>query len=206
MERSTWKAKLGSLMLGLLLMAGSGLSSPSEATTLKRMSVEKLAATNTSVTIGTVVESRSYWNEGGTFILTDVVIEPDAVLKGQAVRGSRMVLTLMGGQVDDLATVIVGGASFELGKSYVIFSSVSDLPGAPSVSTVRDHSQGVFELIQSADGHLRAVSQASDQHLIADDRGQKSAPGGERGMDFDGLLRSIERGVSTDKNGQGVSQ
>ena len=193
-------------VLGLLVAAGLGLAGPAAATTLMRVGLERLVAENSTVMIGEVVETRSYWNADGSFILTDVVVEPDAVLKGERSIEGRRVLTLMGGQVDDLSAVVLGGATLEVGRSYLLFSSVSDLPGSPAVATVKHHSQGVFELNESADGSLRAVSQAAGEDLVADGEGRSRVPGGIEGMALDRMLRTIEQTIQTQDFGLGVSR
>jgi hypothetical protein len=102
-----------------------------------------------------------------------------------------LTITLLGGRVDDLTTVIVGGAELVPGKSYVVFLNEENLPGATRALTVRDHSQGVFDVVPSAEGP-RAVSQAR-LPLLPDTRGLVEPPGGAEGLPLEKMLNAIRR-------------
>jgi hypothetical protein len=176
-----------------------GLAVPVSATTLLRRSLDELVASNRTIVVGEVVDARSYWNQEHTFILTDVRIKADDVLKG-ALPGREVTVTLMGGRVGGLTTLIVGGPELVPGRSYVLFLDRGNLPGAAGALTVRDFTQGVFEVRVAADG-LRAVSQASDQPLVPDARGDFDAPGGREGLQLGTLFRSI-RDIEARRNGR----
>lgn len=174
------------------LVAVAGVS-PAGATTLVRAGLEDLAAANATILVGEVLEVSSYWNPEGTFILSDVRIAPLEVLKGRAPgrqQGGELEVTVMGGTVGDLTTLIVGGAELVPGRSYVLFLDREDLPGAPNAFTVRDHVQGVFELVATG-GEVRAVSQAVGHPLVPDVFGRSEPPGGARGIPLTTLVRSL---------------
>ena len=158
---------------------------------LKRMGLEQLTSSNNMVVLGEVVDFHSYWNSTGTFILTDVRIEVMEVLKGDLEPNKELEITLMGGEVGDLTALILAGAELAPETSYVLFLSAEDLPGAQGALTVRDHSQGVFEVVLTADQKLRAVSQASEHALVPDAGGASLAPGGSEGLPLDNLLRDV---------------
>jgi hypothetical protein len=162
-----------------------------EATTLQRAGIRELTAANATVVVGEVVDARSYWNAEHTFVLTDVRVAPTDVLKG-AHAGGDLTVTLMGGTVGDRSVLIVGGARLEVGRSYVLFLNEEDLPGAPRVRTVRDHCQGVFDLVAGGDGLTRAVSQASTHGLAPDAAGQRQAPGGSAGLPLTDLVEQVQ--------------
>ncbi len=165
------------------------LVAPAGATTLIRQSLDDLVVKNETVLIGEVVDAFSYWNDDGTFILTDVRVVATEVLKGR-LEGDEVTVTLMGGTVGDLSTLIVGGAVLEPGASYVLFLGDDDLPGAPGARTVRDHMQGAFDLVQ-IEGELRAVSQANGHPLMPDALGYTEAAGGEEGYPLDGMVETM---------------
>lgn len=171
-----------------VLLAGV-VAAPAGATTLIRQSLDDLVAGNRSVVVGEVVDASSYWNQDGSFLLTDVRVAVYEVVKGDLGVGEVMV-TLMGGTVGDLTALIVGGAELLPGRFYVLFLDREDLPGAKQVETVRDHSQGVFAIESRPDG-LRAVSQANGHPLLPDARGYVDAPGGVEGFPLDAMLRSV---------------
>lgn len=180
------------LLVGLLGIAlAAGAVAPAGATTLIRQDLADLVSANRAVVVGEVLDVSSYWNADGTFILTDVRIGVSEVLKG-SVEKSILTLTLMGGTVGDLTTLIVGGPELAPGGSYLLFVNDEDLPGAPSVATVRDHVQGVFDVV-AKDGELRAVSQATRFSLLPDHRGLAQPPGGTEGLALDSLSQSIRQ-------------
>jgi hypothetical protein len=183
---------------GLAVALVSLAVTPAGATTLIRQGLDRLVASNATIVVGEVLDTSSYWNDEGTFILTDVRIAPQEVLKGN-LRDRELVVTIMGGTVLDLTTLIVGGAELAPGKAYVLFLNEGDLPGARGVRTVRDHCQGVFDLVSAQDG-LRAISQASRHPLAPDAKGYVEAPGGTRGIPFDALRQSIHELVRNSRD------
>lgn len=165
-----------------------GLVSPASGSTLVRASLDDLVAVNRLILVGEVVDAHSYWNSEGTFILTDVRIAPSSVLKGRAVE-SEVVVTIPGGSVGDLSTVIVGGAELLPARTYVLFLNEENLPGARAL-TVRDLCQGVFDFHLGEHG-LRAISQANRHPLLPDVRGEAEPPGGAAGLPLEAMLRAI---------------
>lgn len=171
-----------------LFLLAAWIATPADATTLRRAGLDELAASNERVVVGEVVDAISYWNEDKTFILTDVRIAPDETIKGK-VEGL-VTVTLLGGKVGDLTTLIVGGAELIPGRSYVLFLNPENLPGARQALTLRDHSQGAFEIIEKK-GELRAISQASRHPLAPDRNGRIDAPGGVEGLPLGTLIRNL---------------
>ncbi|HEX7180513.1 MAG TPA: hypothetical protein VF756_01625 [Thermoanaerobaculia bacterium] len=178
------------LVRGMMALAiAASVVAPASATTLVRESLDELVAGNATIIVGEVLDSRSYWNEDRNFILTDVRVAVSDVLKGNP-RDNEITVTIMGGRVGDLTTLIIGGAELIPGSSYVLFLNQEDLPGVKGVATVRDHCQGVFDLAIAADG-LRAVSQANRHPLVPDKLGYVDAPGGVEGFPLRAMMQSI---------------
>jgi hypothetical protein len=165
---------------------------PAGATTLRRVGLDDLTATNGTIVVGKVLESHSYWNPERTFILTDARIATGEVLKGRAGGDLEITVTLLGGSVDDRTTLIVGGAQLQPGRSYVLFLNGGTLPGVEARYTLRDHCQGAFDIVAAKDGSgLRAVSQAKDHPLMPDARGSVDAPGGMDGLPLQVLKQAV---------------
>lgn len=181
-----------SVLRGFLPLVLSMLAVPLGATTLVREGLDELVATNERVVVGEVVDAISYWNEDKTFILTDVRITPAETIKGKAAED--LTVTLLGGTIGDLTTLIVGGAELIPGRSYVLFLNPERLPGAGQALTVPDHCQGAFE-VTSRKGELRAVSQASRHPLAPDRHGRVDVPGGAEGFRLDTLLAGLRNAV-----------
>lgn len=175
----------GAAMMAILL----GAVAPSRATTLIRQSLDSLVAGNATVVVGEVVDAHSYWNDEHTFILTDIRIKAAEVLKGDR-RETELTVTLMGGSVDDLTTLIVAGAQLIPGRSYLMFLNEDDVPGVRQVLTVRHHAQGVFDVVRGRDG-WRAISQANRHPLVPDALGFVDPPGGGKGLLLDAMKQSI---------------
>lgn len=168
---------------------------PARATTLIRMGLDDLVGTNATVVVGRVLDVYSHWNAEGTFILSDVRVVADDVLKGDT--GQReFTITVMGGTVGDLSTVIVGGPEIEVGRTYVLFLDANDLPGAPQARTVRDLCQGIYDVEDTPTGP-RAVSQASRHPLLADGQGNFEEPGGSQGIPLDEMIRQVRQLAGT---------
>ena len=186
---------------GVLLAAlAASVAAPIGATTLARVGLEELTATNGSIVVGQVLDAHSYWNEDHNFIYTDVRIVTSEVLKGRAVAGGEVTVTLMGGTVGEMTTLIVAGAELIPGNSYVLFLNREQMPGKRAL-TVRDHVQGVFDIVDELDGP-RAVSQAKGHPLVPDLFGDAQPPGGHEGLALGALLdeiRTIERSQRADR-------
>lgn len=179
------------LLAGLTFAIVAGAAVPAGATTLVRQSLEDLVADNGVIVVGEVIGTHSYWNEGGTFILTDVKIQAQEVLKGKAESGE-ITVTIPGGTVGDLSTVIVDGAELEEGRSYLLFLDRKSFLGAKDVLTVDTLAQGVFEVVQDKGrGGLRAVSQASGTRMVPDVSGEAVAPGKAEGLPFETMKQSV---------------
>ena len=172
----------------VLAMAASAVA-PASATSLVRASLDDLVAANGAVVLGEVLDTYSYWNAEGTFILTDVRFRVDNAIKG-SLQDRELTVTLMGGTVGETTTLIIGGAELIPGNSYVLFLNDEDLPGAKSVRTVRDHAQGAFDVVMSGRG-LRAVSQANQHPLVPDKSGYFDAAGGPVGYPLGAMMQSI---------------
>lgn len=183
------KVAKGLLRSAVVLAAVASIVAPAGATTLIRQGLDELVAANRAIVVGEVLDASSYWNEDHTFILTDVRIAMHDVLKGD-VRDRELTVTLMGGAIGDLTTLIVGGAELIPGNSYVLFLNEEKLPGVERALTVRDLSQGAFDIRMGRDG-LRAVSQANNHPLLPDRGGYSEAPGGMEGLPLNSMMRSI---------------
>ncbi|HEV2855740.1 MAG TPA: hypothetical protein VHC97_23335 [Thermoanaerobaculia bacterium] len=177
----------------MALAIAVGIVAPAGATTLVRAGMEKLVAENSTIVVGDVVDANSYWNADGSFILTDVRLAVSQVLKGRP-QDREIKITLMGGRVGDLTTLIIGGPELVPGRSYVLFLNNEDLPGVQGVTTVRDLVQGAFDLVLAKDG-VRAVSQANSHPLLPDAKGYVDAPGGVEGMPLNAMIESIREQV-----------
>lgn len=184
--------RTGNLLWGLTLALALGAGAAS-ASTFARVGLDYLAAQNSLIVVGEALSARSYWNDPGTLILTDVQVSVSEVLKGKLAE-PEITVTLPGGKVGDDTVAVLGGAELVPGNFYVLFLRKGDLPGAQGVLVVREHSQGVFEL-QLGKDDLQAVSQAVRMNLIPDAFGNATTPGGGPGMPLEVMRQSIRTQV-----------
>jgi len=166
-------------------------ASPAGATMLVRAELEELVADNHTIVVGEVRDVRSYWNKDRTFILSDVRVAAREVVKGDP-KEKEITVTLMGGTVGERTVLIVAGPELIPGRSYVLFLDRGNLPGAPAVRFLRDHAQGVFDVVGSGK-ERRAVNQASRHPLVSDALGRTDAPGGPQGLPLEALIGSIQQ-------------
>ena len=182
------------LLRGVMAFAiAASVVAPAGATTLIRESLDELVRSNRTIVVGEVVDTHSYWNSDGTFILTDVRIAAHDVLKGN-VQDRELTLTIMGGRVGETTTLIIGNPELVPGNSYVLFLNDEDLPGGKAL-TVRSLVQGAFDVRIGKDG-LRAISQANSHPLLPDARGSYEAEGGREGFPLNSMMQSIREIVT----------
>jgi hypothetical protein len=175
------------------VLAVAALAVPASATTLIRQDLNQLVRENGTIVQGKVVEARSYWNQDHSFILTDVRVRPSDGFKGFQ-RGGDVTITLLGGMVGDITTLIVGGPVLVPGTEYLLFLNREDLPGAAQALTVRDLVQGVFE-VGMVKGERRFFSQALGHPLAPDALGHADVPGGAEGIAATEMVRQIRKAI-----------
>jgi hypothetical protein len=173
----------------LTLAMAAAAAMPASASILARRSLEDLVAYNGIIVLGDVVETHSFWNREGSFILTEARVVTHEVLKGK-LKSHEITVTLPGGTVGGLTAVIVGGAQLAPGRSYLLFLNRKSFLGAKDVLAVGDLAQGVFEVV-TRPGGARAVSQARDRELMPDLFGERAALGGPQGLPLEALRKSI---------------
>ena len=174
----------GVVRLILVAVASAVLAAPATGTTLVRRGLEELTAGNERIVRAKVLDIHSYWNDEHTFIFTDVHVRPLLHLKGAPTED--LSFTLMGGTVGETTTLLLGGPDLAPGAEYVLFLGRADLPGAPGRLTIRDLSQGTFDV-----RHGRAWSQAIGDPLLPDAQGETEAPGGPEGLPLETLSRRV---------------
>jgi hypothetical protein len=167
-----WKelAKRGVMICAIIALAVS-LTVPASATTLKRMSLDELVADNGTIVMGHVLDTVSRWNDDHTFMLTDVRIAVEETIKGR-VKNDVVTVTLMGGHIGDMTTLVIGSAELIPGNSYVLFLNFDIVPGQTGP---------------------KAISQASQHPLLPDFFGNAEPPGGKEGIYLEEMIESIRQ-------------
>jgi hypothetical protein len=173
------KSKILNFSLALTLITMILLSAHVKASTFIRADLNYLTHNHSRIMVGTITDIRSYWNSSKTSMLSDVVILPSYHIKGESLE--TLTITVLGGTVNGLSTVIIGGADLVLGSEYVLFLEPSDLPDAKNVLTVREHAQGVYNIFEKL-GERYVVSQAQGLNLLPDEKNIKLPFGGKDGL------------------------
>jgi hypothetical protein len=129
--------------LYLALLVSTGLSPllatlPAQATQILLQTPQEMGSTSELVAQGTVSEVRSFWNESGTKIFTEVRVDVTQAHKGFA-RGSLNIVQL-GGEVDGVRMSVAGTPSWQIGEEILVFLEASKNGGY----RVAGFSQGKF--------------------------------------------------------------
>ena len=130
-----WRWALLSV-LTLTLLAGSDC----HATQILPRTTAQLAEGSQSVVLGTVLSKRSFWNDAGTRILTEIEIEVEQSFKGSA--PSRVKVVQMGGVVGTTRMTVAGALGWSAGEQVLLFLE----PSLPGSHRVTGFSQGKFQL------------------------------------------------------------
>jgi hypothetical protein len=109
------------------------------------------------IAIGTVIERNSYWNEERSRIYTSVVLSVEDKLKGTANQG-RIVVTVLGGEVEEIGLLVSNTPSFEQDERVVVFlKKLSESQCAEAKNPELDLSGHEFEVYGGFRGKLRVT-------------------------------------------------
>jgi len=142
------------------------LQTPTWATTVQVLPVERLAETSSHVVRAEVQSIESFWNQDKSVIFTRVVLRSERVLRGDDVPGE-FTLLLPGGTVEGKTTIIVGAPEFKPRQHVVLFLNKITEPQEGLGLTasqmggyqLADLIQGMFEVtVDPATGESTAVS------------------------------------------------
>jgi hypothetical protein len=81
----------------------------------------KMCAISSDIVMARVISVQSYLRSEQRRIFTDIELEVDETLKGHSQKYDRMKLTMYGGTVDGITTIVVGAPNFTLGERSVLF-------------------------------------------------------------------------------------
>ena len=86
---------------------------------VKKMSIQELTDASTAVIVGKCTGKQSSWNEKGNQILTQITIQTEQDIKGEL--GTTAIITVPGGQVDDIRYEVSDMPIFEEGEESLVF-------------------------------------------------------------------------------------
>ena len=159
-----------------------------DATTLRRMDLAELVGTAERVVHARVVDRRSYWDESLMQIFTDTTFDVIEEAKG---RGPRtLTITLMGGRVGNIDTVVPGTPIFSIGEEAVLFTE----PRPDGRKHLVGLSQGAMHVIVDAQtGERTAVSDARPDvtYMAVEGNALRPVAGPSRRAPLSALLDSV---------------
>ena len=181
--RFKWRALLA---CGAVLAVALGAVPAVLASVVKSLSLEELTRKADLIVVGVGAEAQARRNDDGRLIVTDVSVDVQQVLKGDAKAGDDVIVTLLGGTLDGLGLRVPGEASIPIGQPALLFlyrsgSASGTAPalrgGARRDLRVVGMAQGVMTM-QDQRGTMVIIPGGSGSHLVErDNAGQlKDAP------------------------------
>lgn len=127
-------------ILGASLVIVTYLCASLQATQIIYRSPKQLGEESSLVILGKVREVHSYWNENGSKIFTETVVEVDESYKGQA--GPVIRIVQLGGVVGNVRMTVHGALHWRPGEEVLLFLE----PYRNEGFQVSGFSQGKFEI------------------------------------------------------------
>jgi len=127
------------------------LALPAGASTFLAMSRDELVEKSSAVVTGRVVEVASFWNNEGTAIMTEAVIQIADSILGRV--DSHVRVRTFGGEVDGYRIVALGFPTFTRGEKLLLFLE----PQKGGVYKVLGYQQGEFRVRADETGREMAV-------------------------------------------------
>ena len=117
--RASNKMYAGRILVTLMTIFLMSLTA--NALVMIELDLKEMVELSEDSVIGTVTETRSYWNEDKSKIYTDISIKVEEPLFGKLAPSSTVTLTLLGGMVDGLKAELVGSPTFHVGDRVLVF-------------------------------------------------------------------------------------
>lgn len=163
---------------------------PCAASTFLARTPEELAADSTAVVTGKVVSIESFWDESHTIIVSEIVLEVERTVVGQAPKF--VTLRLAGGTVDDYTMVAHGFPTFTEGERALVF--VGPDTKVAERFRVTGYQQGHYRIVPNRFGEEIAIPTVDhDVQLVGAGQESTHARKPVRLIDFEQRLRDAAR-------------
>jgi hypothetical protein len=133
-----------------------GLTATAPATTVLKMSIEKMSLEAVAVIVGEVTDTKSAWTPDQTTIYTTVTIKVTKCVAGECADTVR--IKQRGGTVGETTLYIPGMPKFSQGQKVLLFLDHS-YEGEPGHHSVIGMCQGMFVVEKKKGGEMMAVQQ-----------------------------------------------
>lgn len=131
----------------LITIVLSLVSAASRATVVLPADLSELSRDAVAIARGRIVAVEPQWKDGRRGIETLVTLDTETYLKGGL--GSVVQFRVPGGSLGRFRSIVVGAPQFAIGQRVILFLGSR----GPTVPYVLGLSQGVFRLVQSAQGN-----------------------------------------------------
>src|SRR5947209_4884396 len=124
----------------MILVAVLALAAAANATTIRPMTIEEMAASATTVIEGQAIDKWSAWDGQHREIMTFTRFNVTKSLKGSAPK--QVVVAQLGGTVDGITLHVSGIRHFQIGETTLLFLRPGDTPDVMSLDVM----QGNFRI------------------------------------------------------------
>ena len=134
------------------------------------VTLPELVKRSATIIHGTVLDTRSQWEEGGGQIYTYVTLSAREILKGPRAGATSLTFRQIGGQVGDRVVYVPGTPRFSAKQEVLVFLTGPDSGGYPQVMGIY---QGAFRPGSTASGQrgVDALSPAAVTSLLPEKPG-----------------------------------
>jgi hypothetical protein len=165
------------LLCSLLSLAPLALAGPARATTLLRMSIEKMSQTAPLIVRARCLENSAGWDSGEIWTLTSFEVEE--TWRGSA--SQQITVRLLGGTVGNLNSSIPGVPRFRQGEEVVLFLE----PTARGDFSIVSWQQGTFRVHRELHSARQSVTQDTASFETFDPSARRFETAGIRNMALD---------------------
>lgn len=141
-------------MRALMMITMLGVSAAAGATVVVPTDLGELSRDAQAIARGRVVEVTARWTDDRRMIETLVMLETEAVLKGQL--GDTVQFRVPGGSLGRFRNIVVGAPHFTVGQRLIVFLGAR----GPSLPFLMGLGQGVFRVGQNGRGEWVVASPA----------------------------------------------
>lgn len=167
----------------LALLAALAIAGPASGSTFVDMEIPELVAASDAVIEGRVTEVESFWNENGTVIVTEAVVEVTDTLAGKSEGWVRV--RTVGGEVDGYTIQAPGFPTLERDERVVLFLERS---AAEDAFRITGHPLGKYRVVEEAGEQIARPTVDDGAVLVSPQGGLAEAP---RALSLDRLKEDV---------------
>lgn len=156
----------------LVALAALALAAPAGAATFVNMELPQLVAESDAVIEGRVTQVDSFWNENGTIIVTEAIVQVDDKIAGKSEDWIRV--RVPGGEVDGYTIQAPGFPTLALDERVVLFVRRGDSRG--DSLQITGHALGKYRVVEEGGDAIARPTTDSGAVLVAPGGARSEAP------------------------------